>query len=86
VSSDIGAIAPGRWQLWQERWMMGAMSLVKVTLAPACPAAASRGEAAAASAAKPTNTPKDFHCQLDLTLIVATSSKPRGSKSRSNDG
>src|SRR6266852_1449018 len=31
VSNDIGAIDPGRWQSWQDRWRMGAMSLVKVT-------------------------------------------------------
>src|SRR5215470_16289034 len=31
VSSDIGAIAPGRWQVWQERCRMGATSFVNVT-------------------------------------------------------
>jgi hypothetical protein len=31
VSSDIGAIAPGRWQFWQARCRMGATSFAKVT-------------------------------------------------------
>src|SRR5262245_3277559 len=30
VWSDIGAIDPGRWQSWQDRWKIGAMSFVKV--------------------------------------------------------
>ena len=29
--SDIGASELGRWQFWQLRWRIGAMSLVKVT-------------------------------------------------------
>src|SRR5216683_271439 len=31
VSSDMGAIEPGRWQFWQERCKIGATSLVNVT-------------------------------------------------------
>src|SRR5262249_31572544 len=30
VSKDIGAIEPGRWQVWHDRWRMGATSFVKV--------------------------------------------------------
>src|SRR3979409_2699641 len=33
VSSGNGAASPGRWQVWQFFWRIGAMSLVKVTLA-----------------------------------------------------
>src|SRR5262249_4126511 len=29
VWSDIGAIDPGRWQSWRNRWRIGAMSFVK---------------------------------------------------------
>src|SRR5437879_7295571 len=32
VSSGNGAASPGRWQVWQFFWRMGATSLVKVTL------------------------------------------------------
>jgi hypothetical protein len=31
--SDIGAIEPGRWQFWHDRWRIGATSLVNVTAA-----------------------------------------------------
>src|SRR5216684_6576707 len=31
VRSDMGATESGRWQSWQLRWRMGAMSFVKVT-------------------------------------------------------
>ncbi len=31
VTSDMGAMEPGRWHSWQRAWKMGAMSLVKVT-------------------------------------------------------
>src|SRR5437016_3248410 len=31
VSNDMGAIDPGRWQFWHERWRMGATSLLNVT-------------------------------------------------------
>ncbi len=31
VSSDIGAMLPGRWHAWQFSWKMGAMSFVNVT-------------------------------------------------------
>src|SRR5687767_7749460 len=31
VTSDIGAMLPGRWHTWQLFWRMGATSLVKVT-------------------------------------------------------
>src|SRR5262245_10853025 len=31
VSSDIGASELGRWQFWQLRWRIGAMSFVNVT-------------------------------------------------------
>src|SRR6266446_9008133 len=31
VMSDIGAMDPGWWQFWHERWRIGATSLVKVT-------------------------------------------------------
>jgi hypothetical protein len=31
VRSAIGATAPGRWQVWHERWRIGATSLVNVT-------------------------------------------------------
>src|SRR5436190_20940028 len=30
VTKDMGAIEPGRWQVWQDRWRMGATSFVKV--------------------------------------------------------
>src|SRR3979490_1410094 len=32
VSSGNGAASPGRWQVWQFFWRMGATSLVKVTV------------------------------------------------------
>src|SRR5438874_290946 len=32
VNSGIGAMAPWRWQFWQDRWRIGAMSFVNVTL------------------------------------------------------
>src|SRR3981081_3301201 len=32
VSTGNGAASPGRWQVWQFFWRMGATSLVKVTL------------------------------------------------------
>src|SRR5262247_1526254 len=41
VSSDIGAMLPGRWQTWQLLWKMGATSFVNVTedgLVADCPA------------------------------------------------
>src|SRR5438552_3111321 len=36
VRSDIGAIAPGRWQFWQERWRIGATSFANVTVCGDC--------------------------------------------------
>ena len=59
VRSDIGAIPPGRWQLWQERWRTGATSLVNVTCAPgaACPAASACCVVKIPNATRPANRP-----------------------------
>src|SRR5690349_22202886 len=50
-SSDIGAIWPGRWQLWQFFWRIGSMSLWNVTAAavPDAGACANVTEPAAAA-------------------------------------
>jgi hypothetical protein len=60
VRSDIGAMAPGRWQSWQDRWRMGAMSLVNVGVGSTWPAAASAGTALRTPAANDaTHNPED---------------------------
>src|SRR5471032_201142 len=54
VSSDIGAMEPGRWQFWQDFWKIGATSLVNVTSADAI-AAVTRRSAKAFTILIPTS-------------------------------
>jgi hypothetical protein len=63
VSSDIGAIEPGRWQFWQARCRIGAMSFENVT---------SFGAVSAARAANWMRHTTDPTTSVEF-LIIATS-------------
>jgi hypothetical protein len=58
VMSDIGAGVPGRWQLWQERCMIGKTSLVNVG-PPEAGACATTTDCAASSAAPARRAPAE---------------------------
>src|SRR5690349_7993423 len=60
VRSAIGAIDPGRWQFWQDRCRIGAMSLEKVT---------SLGGLSAASAANGSRHTIDPNASAEILFI-----------------
>ena len=64
VTNDIGARAPGRWQLWHERWRIGATSRVNVT-SDAASAPAGAGDAPASNA-----VPTVMQASLSVSCIV----------------
>ena len=77
VTSDIGAIAPGRWQLWQLRCRIGSTSFVKVTSPPA-PAACAGADAAPASSSPATAFPSIRNVWTPSHPLVTSHLPPKG--------
>src|SRR5688500_11746136 len=75
VSSDIGATWPGRWQFWQLRCRIGAMSFVNVTsgVGAGCCAVTDRGVTKPATAAPRTAVAM---VRLHLNFIEISLSSP----------
>ena len=74
--SDIGATEFGRWQLWQLRCRIGAMSLLKVTSPADCSAAAA-GTASTAAASTSADATAPTVLETVLQSVVIGTSPPR---------
>ena len=78
VTSDIGAMEPGRWHAWHERWSIGATSRVNVTggCEPVCAAASGAHGGAPASSTSPARTTagSGSRRRFEMVCIAWTSS------------
>ncbi len=78
VSSDIGAIEPGRWQFWQDFWKIGATSLVNVTSADAVAAVSTSSARLSAAQREGFSRAVDKpHTRPPRAIIIAPRRKER---------